>query len=233
MIKSAIMKNDRLIGCSQAVADSLSRGGLKNDITYIDNAVDFTRLGNASFSPRGNTILLFGYDFHTKGVDIALKASEKLSSQLPNLRLNICVAVGMESIRQKTKELLGEIPSWVSFLPPTADIGAYYRENAVYLCASRKEGFCYALVESAYCGCLPVSSRIDGPSQIAINGIRWFPSENIDTLASVLKDVLTQPEEARLAQAQEVHEDALNNYQLHRWAVQVLDYLKSNNFIPE
>lgn len=223
-VKFSIMKNDYLLGCGESVAESIRRSGISNSVDFVDNALDFSRLGSFTRSSSNQNLLMFGFDVQRKGVDLALLACKKLIDEFPRLQLHVCVAVEMEQAKAFTKQVLGELPAWLIFLPPTNTIADYYQNAAIFLSPSRKEGLCYSVIEAAYCRCAVIGSDIDGIHDIRLPSMKLFPSENIDALADAIREVLTMQETEYLALTDRLHQEAMEYYQLNRWAEEMMDY---------
>ena len=96
--------------------------------------------------------LFLGWHLHTKGVDVAFKAIEKLSKSNPDIVLGIVGYSGNPSDDKlnSIKEFTGVDPrsSFIKFLESTDDIFAYHKAADVYLSASRTESFSYAVLEA-------------------------------------------------------------------------------------
>ena len=105
---------------------------------------------------------MFGFDYYRKGVDIVLDAFDKLTDKYNNIQLGIVFAANKESGLANIKNRFGEIPSWLTVLPPSENISEYYAESRAFISASREEGFCYAIAEAAYCCCQSIISNIPG-----------------------------------------------------------------------
>lgn len=231
-VKFALIGSDYLVGCSKGVAESLMNANLKNDVDYIENALDFRRLNYNEACNRGQNVMMLGFDFKRKGIDIALEAFSRITKDFPDAKLKICVAVNLEGLKEQCRSYLGTIPSWLEFLPPLENIAEYYSHSRLFLSASREEGFCYALVEAAYCGCLVASSRVDGPAQIKIKDIQWFPPEDVATLEATLRMLLSFDSEEVSAMTQRLKADAIANYDVTRWIQGMMDYYRKKELIP-
>lgn len=232
-VKHIIWSGDYMLACGEKVREDLQKTGLGKQIGLVENAIDFTRFPKASIGSKPRNVLLFGYNYHIKGVDIAVEAFGQIAQDFPEAKLLICVASGMEAIEQQLCAQFGKIPSWVRLLPPTADIASYYGQSAVYLCASREEGFCYAIVEAAYCGCTVISSRIDGPLQISIPEIAWFEAGNVQQLSQQLRRMLALPQEEIQEKAQHMRDAAALRYDISRWVDEVMDYYRNWELLPK
>lgn len=230
-IKNLLWSGDIMVACGEKVAEDFAACKMRNESRLIENAIDFTRFPDVRISERPLNILMFGYNYRIKGVDIALDACENAIKKHPQLKLQICVATGMENIRKEIANRFGSIPRWVELLPPSKNVADYYKDALIYLCASREEGFCYAVVEAAYCGCMVLSSEIDGPKQIQIPGIRFFESEKPQALAQALDAMLQMSEIEQRRLTESLHNSAENRYGICRWVDGVLQLYKDYHLI--
>lgn len=178
-----LYEGDLNIGCSKSVKDSMPYKEKK--ITYVDNGICFSRLEKYQLVDLGRKdskyiILLFGFDYYRKGVDIAIKAIESLNNP------NIVLAISFASNKAKAEEIIKKehntIPNFINFLEPRNDIGTYFKNADLFISAAREEGFCYSIVEAAYCKTKILSSNIPGVP-MDIPGEYVFEKGNYQDLA--------------------------------------------------
>ena len=155
-IKKFVMEHsyDVIIGVSKSVADGLNRQIKHKNITYIDNAICFSRLDNyEKISLRDNenqkVVLMAGWPALVKGVDIAARAVERLRNEGYDIKLCVMQSGDFEQTRRCVTEAIGSYPDWVEILPPREDVATYYNAADIFLSASRTEAFPYCLVEAA------------------------------------------------------------------------------------
>ena len=225
----------RFVCCSESVAAHIIADGVtKERVRVAQNAIAFERLDCFDSSVRASLhlpqqaklALMFGYNYSIKGVDLAVNAvrllrereglpftlAVALSSNLEQVRLRICAELGVS-----------DVPDWILLLPPREDVSSYYRMADVFLSPSRQEGFCYALVEAAYCRTPVLASAIDAQKDLALPKSAFFPPEDAEALASALLRVLSEEHTASRAQAlEQAGERVRQTYALSRWAERVL-----------
>ena len=225
----------RFVCCSESVAAHIIADGVtKERVRVAQNAIAFERLDCFDSSVRASLhlpqqaklALMFGYNYSIKGVDLAVNAvrllrereglpvtlAVALSSNLEQVRLRICAELGVS-----------DVPDWILLLPPREDVSSYYRMADVFLSPSRQEGFCYALVEAAYCRTPVLASAIDAQKDLALPKSAFFPPEDVEALASALLRVLSEEHTASRAQAlEQAGERVRQTYALSRWAERVL-----------
>ena len=92
----------------------------------------------------------------------------------------------------------------------------------VFLSPSRQEGFCYALVEAAYCRTPVLASAIDAQKDLALPQEAFFPPQNSAALSAailrVIREMDTPQRRILLAQAAD---HVAQTYSLSRWAERV------------
>ncbi len=200
LLKRTLVAADRYVAVSEHVhADLLARGYDPRKCVSVLNAVDFSRLDGVAAAPAPDgrkKVLMFGFDFERKGVDIALEALGRHDSGHEML-LMIVLAANFEAVRSRIEAMFGRVPAWVELLPPTDNVATYYRMAEVFISPSREEGLPYALIEAAYCGLRLVASDIGGQSALGIPGLAYFKSEDPRGLYDALQAGNSSPAPAR------------------------------------
>ena len=227
-IKKFVMENtyDTIIGVSKSVAEGLNRQIKHKDITYIDNAICFSRLDNyEKISLRDNenqkVVLMAGWPALVKGVDIAAEAISNLREGGNEIKLCIMQSGDFEQTRKCVSAAIGYFPDWVQILPPREDVATYYNAADVFLSASRMEAFSYCLVEAAYCSPMLITSNTPGPSDLQIENMVRFVSENVDDLIRRLQDLLNNPKDIISRR-----DSICKIYNLQHWCEQVIAVYK-------
>lgn len=227
MIKNMIIKfaywfykGNLNIGCSKSVMKSMPYN--KKICSYVDNGIDFKRLDNYKNISLKNSnneriILMFGFDYYRKGIDVAIKAIKKLNRK--DIILAISLASNQDKVEKNIIDEFGEIPPFIKFLNPINDIATYYKTSDIFLSAAREEGFCYSLVEAAYCGTKIISSNIDGvPKEIP--GEVLFECGNSDDLASKINMMISNKVDKN------AKEYVINNYGIDKWSKKIMENIK-------
>lgn len=230
-IRKVLTHVDLYVGCSESVAVEYRRNfKLSNEkVTFVTNAIDFTRLnkfdklkrGDFHINPNATVFLMFGFDYLRKGVDIVLEAMNNLVGNNHDVCLLLSLSVNREFIESKIIERFNQIPSWLKILEPREDIASYYHLCDYFISAAREEGFCNALVEAAYCGRPVITSDIPGPSSLNIPHTYKFPSENIAELQNAMASVisLTADQKKKIIADQKAY--VKKNFDLNIWANQI------------
>jgi len=224
----------RFVCCSASVAAHLIADGVpKERVRIAENAIAFERLdhydahvrASLPLPERAKLALMFGYDYLGKGVDFAVEAVRMLrqregfpvmlavvlSSRLEEVRARICAQLG-----------LSDVPDWILLLPPREDVASYYHMADVFLSPSRQEGFCYALVEAAYCQTPVLASAIDAQKDLSLPKSAFFPPENAAALSSAIHRVLSEEHSSSRSLAlEQAGERVKQTYALSNWAARV------------
>ena len=214
-----LYEGDLNIGCSKSVYDSMPYK--KNKCTYVENAIKFERLDIYRDINIENTeansfvILLFGFDYYRKGTDLAIKAIKEIDNP------NIILAISLASNKEKNKEFImnefEEIPKFIRFLEPINDIASYYHSADLFLSAAREEGFCYSIVEAAYCKTKILSSDIQGVPK-DIPGEYIFKSGDYNDLKNKIIEIYNSSKNNK----EEAYLYVKNKYDINVWANEVL-----------
>ena len=224
----------RFVCCSESVAAHLVADGVpKERVRVAENAIAFERLDHYDTSVRASLslpenaklALMFGYNFEVKGVDLAVEAVRQLRAQgdCPVV-LAVALSSNLESVRRRILEQLGveTLPDWILLLPPREDVGSYYRMADVFLSPSRQEGFCYALVEAAYCRTPVLASAIDAQRDLALPKSAFFRPQDAGALSSAIQRVLSEERsQERTLNLEQASERVEQTYALSRWAEHV------------
>lgn len=159
----------------------------RNDVRICINCIDFSRLEKRRFNRnREFRVLLFGYNYYVKGVDVAIRAMLQLAEKLDDVHLDIIMGDNFESNTERIIQEFGKIPDCVSILEPTNDIAPFYHSHTVFLNASRSEGGSYAILEAYYSGALCVLSDVPATRESDLPNAILFRSEDSDSLVAAL-----------------------------------------------
>lgn len=219
----------KMIGVSASVTEGLTEIYPYNECYEVDNAIDFRRLEKfceCDFMDKENDsnikkCLIFGFDYERKGVDLALEAISQIVETGEKISLLISLSTNEEIIKNKIENRFGKIPPWVICIKARNDVATLYRNVDVFLSPSREEGFCYSIVEAAYCGCNVVASRIPAQKDLQVPGLIWCESENVDELRQSIAEAVRKTE--RL----DVQEQLRERYKLSSWAKRVIAVYES------
>lgn len=213
-------RNNKLVGVSDAVTAQIRAVYPKFSAFSIPNAIHFERLDkHEKFEKaKGISLLMMGWSYQIKGVDLAIKAVCPLQKKY-NLTLQIVGGRNENKIKELAKDILGEDADWIRYLPPTNHVGTYYAANDIFLGPSRQEAFGYSNIEAAYCENSIVLSKVGGQSQLKIEGAYWIEPENIGDFTQKLETaILELNSPAKIAQRKSAKEQVEKIYSLQEWS---------------
>lgn len=215
-----VWHNNKLVGVSDAIANEIRLAHPTFSAHSIVNAIHFDRLDQteAIDKPDGISLLIMGWDYMRKGVDLAIKATQPLQQKY-NITLQIIGGKNEDNIRSLAYDILGEHADWIRFLPLTNNVGTYYRANDIFLSPSRQEAFGYANIEAVYCENSIVLTRVDGQAELKIDGAYWFESENIEEFTQKLEAAILELRTSKkIIQKKRAREQAMHTYSLEVWS---------------
>jgi glycosyltransferase involved in cell wall biosynthesis len=218
---------DLIIGSSEAVVQSLINAGIKAGKTrQIDNALDVNHLQKKENiivreNPAQKVILMFGWPYFRKGIDIGIRAVKELVSKGSDYLLVIALPGPSSLISDDIISEFDEIPSFVRFLGPRNDASVFYNAADVFLSASREEGLAYSVLEAAYCNPLVIVSAIGGHAQ-DIPFISVYDVDDIEKLIALIHEMCDKTVERKLEikKAQKVY--VSEKYNINKWSESVI-----------
>ena len=180
------------VACSKEIFRILSNWHKRNAIYLSPNGFDYSRL---SFSP-GKAIpqnehcaIMFGYDYHIKGVDIAASIAREYHCQDPAFHLYVVSAKNIDDIRKKISASYLDYNEYLSIIPPQQDIRSIYGLAQVYLLSSRTEGLPYSVLEASYSGLDVVASDLPClKTHPSIPHLHTFPIGKTSDAVNLLKN---------------------------------------------
>jgi len=223
-----LYEGDLNIGCSESVMNSMPYS--KKKITFIDNAIDFNRLDENAISNIVKKsddeviVLMFGFDYYRKGVDIAINAIKDIANE-KKIILAISLATNKEKIENIIKSQFEQkIPNWIRLLPPSENVSEYYNMADIFLSAAREEGLCYSNIEAVYCGVKCIFSNLE-EQPLDIPNIVSFESENVKDLKSKIVGIIENDELNNKSKKMESKEFVKEKYNISKWANEIMNKL--------
>lgn len=188
---AAVGRRATLISVSDYYRDAVIQMGFPatQAITVL-NSINLNRIRDCCGETKKKyDFLTFGWDFYRKGDDLILNVCERLSREgyLFRLLLN-----GNERTWHKLDEFLaGRQPPWLVCGEPISDVNMLFVTSKVFIQASRRETFSYAVCEAAYAGLPVISSNIAGLEWAhELPSVSFFESENEEQLYFLMKEYL-------------------------------------------
>jgi GT2 family glycosyltransferase len=197
-VRAAAARADRIVCCSQAVAEDLDADGRMHDrIEVIHPGVDPARFAPADGVDTGYALVL-GAIVPWKRPDLALEIAALAARDVPDLQLRIAGAPldseGERLLAQlRARAAQPDLAGRVEFTGPLSDPAAALSDAGCLLHCSDREPFGMVLVEALASGTPVVAPAAGGPAEIVDNtcGALYPPgdgSAGARALAGVLHD---------------------------------------------
>lgn len=164
------------------------------------------------FEPKGlkseKTILLVGYPYLLKGVDVLLRAFSRLAEDFADWQLKL---VGFQ-LQERAAAEAADVPypaDRVAFpgpIPPD-EVATAMEKASIFALPSRSEGMGRVLLEAAFAGRPRVASTAGGIPYVVEHGVDGLLVEpgSVDDLEQALRKLMSDPElRARLGRAARV-----------------------------
>lgn len=193
-----------------------SLGFPKKQICYLPNGINTDRIISVNKENQSSDFLMFGWDVHRKGVDLAIDAMRYLRSE--KIRI---VIVGESECKNYLKD--NAVPG-IMYKEPVKNVNELYFKARAFLHISRAEGQSYALLEAIYAG-LPVICSDIPENQFArgFRGIYFVKNEDIMEIALAIKSINSQT----LCSKGDVdfnRNKIEKEYSLNAWCTNLLEY---------
>lgn len=181
----------KLISVSEYYRNLVVRMGFPYDKTFVVlNGINLERIRKTGHDNcKKYDFLTFGWDFYRKGDDLILEACKHLNEE----GYKFCLLLnGNESTWRHLKEFYkGNLPQYLTLGNPVEDVNQLFDEAKVFIQASRRETFSYAVCEAAYAGLPVISSDIAGlewAKEIPL--VKFFENESVTQLSELMRNTL-------------------------------------------
>lgn len=155
-------KKAQLLAVSDYYRKMVVKMGFPDKNTHnVLNSIDLNRIKECrSDDEKKYDFLTFGWDFKRKGVDLILEACDRLEAEGYDFKL---LLNGNEQTWPDLDAYLqGHKPSYLVRGNPVKNVNDLFSKSKVFIQASRRETFSYAVCEAAYAGLPVISSDIAG-----------------------------------------------------------------------
>lgn len=157
----------------------------------------FSFIGTQAFGPDtaagSRTILTVGHPYWVKGVDVLIRAFNRIAPLYPDVRLKI---IGMCPDLAAYKAMVDDA-SRIDFLPGIShrEIVPHFQQCLFYVLASRTESMGRVMIEAMACGKAVVGARVGGVPDVIAEGETGllFRSEDDADLARKMTMLLDDP----------------------------------------
>lgn len=193
----------------------------KQSFTIL-NGIDLTRIRPAE-QPETNKeykFVTFGWDFYRKGCDTIIQACELLANE--GYKFKMLLNGGANTWNELKNYLHGKMPSYLECCDPEPDVNLIFQKSEVFIQASRRETFSYAICEAAYYGLPVISTDIAGVEWAhSIPSVNFVKAEDFYALKNIMKDFL----EGKTISSQVISDSQkaiIENYTVAVWVKNVI-----------
>lgn len=195
----------------------------KEQTALILNGIDLSRIRTKREEKDYEyDFLTFGWDFERKGDDLIIEACNKLEQEGYKFKL---LLNGNDTTWANLDVFLnGRSPSYLVKGNPVKDVSELFEKSKVFIQASRRETFSYAVCEAAYAGLPVISSDIAGLEWAhELPTVNFFENEDVNGLYAQMKAFLDR----KCAHSYDVRrsqEYIKDNLSIGAWAQSIIGY---------
>lgn len=172
-------------------------------VEYFANYLD---LDSFTPAPGKEEVLLVGFPFHIKGVDILIKAFDAIASQFPDWRLKIIGFYNADDMQRLEKMIAGK--SYIQYAKPVvrSELVKHIQGCSIFALPSRTEAMGRVLLEAMACGKPRVASNVDGIPMVVEHGVDGLlvepdcPSALASALSSLMEDSVLREQLGKAAE---------------------------------
>jgi len=194
-----IIQQAEFVAMTRIIGENMEKAGIPSGkISYIPNGLSLGTNPPQRAPASPPRVLFVGnlYQQPAKGIDILLKAWVQVSREYPAALLDIVGEGDLPAYNEFTSKL--GIGNSVRFHGKRSDLPNFYREAAVFVLPSRREGMSNALMEAMSQALPCVVTDISGSQDLIRPGENGLvvPPADVAALAKALSYMLAHPVEA-------------------------------------
>ncbi len=220
---AVVGKRARLLAVSDFYRNEVVNLGFPKEQSHVVlNSISLDRIKPCTNFNKEYEFLTFGWDFFRKGDDVILKACDRLWNE--GYRFKLLLNGNEHTWGALDQYFQGDAdPRYLVRGNPVEDVNALFSVSKVFIQASRRETFSYAVCEAAYAGLPVFCSDISGLEWAhEVPTVCFFPSENVDVLHDLLRTYLDSgvvQGDKKISQ-QVIRE----HFSLEVWANRIIDF---------
>ena len=217
-----LSKNVKLISvCDYYRKQILKLGMEERNTQTVLNGIDTNRINRVQQNRKIEyDFYTFGWNYYIKGVDIILKACEKLHED--NREFKLLLNGNEITWKEIDKLYKNDLPKWLIKQEFIEDINETIKKVGCFIQASRSETFSYAIGEMAYAGLDIISSKIEGTKWAEeLPTVEFFEYENVNELYNLMMKNLKEKSinESKCQISKKIIEE---QYSLENWTNNIL-----------
>lgn len=233
-LKWSCMGKDVYVICdSEELAEIVRKKKYAGETSVIINGIDIVRAKKTNMSnhllrkrlgiSEDNLLMLaFGWSPYIKGVDLLIKAAEKINRD----DISILI-IGRNELKRYIDDEFDSLPRSVVLAEPDECVGNLYNAADVFISASRREGCPYSVMEAMANGLPVIASNIRAMKWAeGLKGVLFFETCNIHDLIKKILEVSNMDPERRTAISKENAEFIETNYSKSTWVNNIFNIYK-------
>ena len=219
----------QVIACASHLLEYIAGFGFDiSESTYVLNGIDVDRVVNSKginpfpYDTSEINILMHGWDPHRKGVDIAVKAINKVCE---NVHLYITFVDKMIMDNYLDSLHVNVEAEKITLLPAVENIMDYLDGADIFISPSRAEGSPYSLMEAIMAGKPSIGTNLPGLDwQNEIPALWTIDVDDDDALAKSIRAIIKMDKIELLDRISASKDIIVNKHSADAWASKITQY---------